>query len=151
MIKNIALGERGIDIFKPTSTIGDYVAAGVTALIPGKGMGAAFVRNVVAEGITSIEREIAGAHNDIKESAIRIACGTVIDSSVELGVDKVENIISAKKPANYSTYAGTQYKKYPGITQKEIAKKMVRSHRWYNRFSGGVRWTADAVRSAFIV
>lgn len=42
VIGNVLHGKKGVDIFKPTSTIGEYISAGVTALIPGSGRGAAF-------------------------------------------------------------------------------------------------------------
>ena len=38
VIRNILEGKKGADIFKPTSTIGEYIAAGLTALIPGTGI-----------------------------------------------------------------------------------------------------------------
>ena len=45
-------------MFTPTSSIGEYIAAGVTALIPGSGIAGSLVRNITSEAIVSIERHI---------------------------------------------------------------------------------------------
>ena len=50
ILNNIEKGKRGIDILRPCSSIGSYVSAGITALIPGSGVGAVIVRNVVGDG-----------------------------------------------------------------------------------------------------
>lgn len=63
VLSNLLERKTGADIFKPSSSIGDYVAAGLTALIPGSGIGEALDRNVVTEGILSIERRIKKESN----------------------------------------------------------------------------------------
>ena len=83
VLSNLLERKTGADIFKPSSSIGDYVAAGVTALIPGSGIGEALDRNVVTEGILSIERRIKKESNSALLSITRIAVGTVIDAGVE--------------------------------------------------------------------
>ena len=51
-------------------------------------------------------------------------------------------------PGNYSSYAGQQYKKNPGITQQQIRQSMSRSVRWGTGISNCFNFIANAVRSA---
>lgn len=51
IIENVMIDKTGFDILLPTSTIGEYAAAGVTALIPGSGAAGSFIRNGITEAI----------------------------------------------------------------------------------------------------
>ena len=53
-------GKTGVDVIIPTSSMGQYIAAGITSLISGSGLTIALVRNVVAEGILAIENKVLG-------------------------------------------------------------------------------------------
>ncbi len=98
VIGNVIEGKKGIDILRPSSSIGEYVAAGVTALIPGSGLGGAFVRNIAAEEIVRIERRIKGEENNIGKSIVKVAFGAAIDSSVEIITESISKHISLKMP-----------------------------------------------------
>ena len=148
VIRNILEGKKGADIFKPTSTIGEYIAAGLTALIPGTGIGAALVRNILTEGIVSAERAIIGEKNCLIRSISKVTVGTLTYVAVEKVANAVTKYISSKTPANYSSYAGKQYKKNPIITPQKIRRKMARSIRWGNRLSGSTKFLLNSVRSA---
>ena len=126
VIGNLISGKTGWDILKPTSSIGEYVAAGVTALIPGSGFGAALARNTVTEGIKSVEKVIRGEEVNIGQSAVNIVVSSAVDVIGEKVTAKVEQALDNLSPRNYSSYAGKQYKKNPGITQSKIRKKMRR-------------------------
>ena len=129
VIDNIVDGKTGAEMFKPRSSVGEYVAAGVTAIIPGSGFGGAIVRNIVGEAITNFEKIVTNEEVDILESATNI----VISSVFETGTEKISNFVSEKirslAPRNYSSHAGKKYKKNPGITKNEIYKSMRKTSR----------------------
>lgn len=82
-LKNVLDAKKGADIFRPTSSIGEYIAAGVTALIPGKGMGATLLLNVVAETIDATETAISGKKVSILDKTKDVVVGTVLDTVFE--------------------------------------------------------------------
>ena len=135
VITNLVTGKTGIDVFKPTSSVGEYIAAGVTALIPGTGLGGAFVRNVVAEGINVIENVILGNDVNVVDSMINIAVGTVLDTGFEKASDKVVDYISSQAPKNYSSYAHTARQSNSNLTRAQIYRNMQRSIRM-NKIAG---------------
>ena len=134
VINNLCDGKTGLDALKPTSSVGTYIAAGVTALIPGKGLFSALARNVVEEGISVTEKAIIGHTDDIDlgSSLLNIAVGTVLDAGAEKVADKVSGYIKSKAPYNYSSYAHEVRKKTPQFTRQQIDKRMKRVLR-YNR------------------
>jgi len=134
VIGNLIDGKTGADIFKPTSSVGEYIAAGVTALIPGAGLGGAIVRNIVAEGIAVIEDAILGNEVNIVDSMINVGLGTVLDVGFEKVSDKAADFISSKMPKNYSSYAHTARQSNPNLTREQIYRSMQRSIRC-NRFA----------------
>lgn len=145
VIGNIIDGKKGIDIFQPKSTAGEYIAAGVTSLIPGSGIGASFARNVVAEGIVCIETHMKEKKNNIKKSVINIVSGTMVDLAVEKVSDKIVTYIASKSPKNYSSYAQKAYTKSPGINKQKIYTKMRRATRWNQRIQNVVSFVTDVL------
>ena len=130
VIGNLLDGKKGIDIFKPTSSVGEYLAAGVTALIPGTGLCGALVRNVVAEGITVIEDTVQGKKVSVANSVINIGLGTVLDAGFEKVSDKAVEIVKSTAPQNYSSFAHTARKSNPNLTREQIQRSMQRSIRF---------------------
>ena len=150
VLSNLLERKTGADIFKPSSSIGDYVAAGVTALIPGSGIGEALDRNVVTERILSIERRIKKESNSALLSITRIAVGTVIDAGVEKITDRVTKHIRSKGPKNYSSYMGQARKKNPKITREQAEKKITRAVRWVNRLSNCFEFIINVAKSGIL-
>ena len=126
VIENVADGKTGVDIFIPTSTPGEYIAAGVTAIIPGKGLGTAIIRNIASEGITLLESKFNGEEPNVFDSAFNVVIGTIMDLAFEKVTDKVVDYIGSKAPKNYSSYAHTARRSNPGLTREQIYKKMRR-------------------------
>ena len=124
VIENIAAGETGWDIFSFRSTGGEYIAAGVTSLLPGSGIGSAILSNVVSESIVNVEKYIKGEAIDIWNSVGNVILGSIIDVGFNKVTDLVNEKIASLEPQNYSTYAGQQYKKNPDLTMPEIRNKM---------------------------
>lgn len=148
VLLNIAEGATGISIFSFRSSPGEYIAAGLTTLIPGSGLGGALVRNIATEGIVSAERYLNGESNSLSGSIGKIALGTVVDTEMKKVASGVSSYINSKTPKNYSSYAGQQYKKNPDITQQQIRENMSRAKRWGNRLSSCFSFVIDVVKSA---
>ena len=150
VLSNLLERKTGADIFKPSSSIGDYVAARVTALIPGSGIGGALVRNAVTEGILSIERRIKKESNSALLSITKIAVGTVVDAGMEKITDRVTKHIRSKGPKNYSSYMGQARKKNPKITREQAEKKITRAVRWVNRLSNCFEFIINVAKGGIL-
>ena len=148
VIGNLIDGKTGVDIFKPTSSVGEYIAAGATALIPGAGLGGALVRNVAAEGITVIEDAILGNEVNVVDSVINIGLGTVLDVGFEKASDKASDLITSKMPKNYSSYAHVARQSNSSLTREQIYRSMQRSIRSKRVASKAIAVSFDVVRSA---
>ena len=120
VVGNVLAGETGWDILKPTSSLGEYIAAGVTSILPGSGFGGAIVKNVATEGILSVERAILGEENNILSSIGNIAVGSIIDVGFEKVSNKVRDTMFSKTPHTYSAYAGQARRSNPNLTRQEI-------------------------------
>ena len=127
IIGNLIAGKTGKDIFIPTSSIGEYVAAGVTALIPGSGLTGSLMRSAVSAGIYGIEKQIKRGDLTIADIAGKFASDFVFDFGISMAMSGVNQIIDSKLPKNYSSYAGKQYKNNAQITARQISKKMANS------------------------
>ena len=124
VLGNIISGKSGVDLILPTSSIGEYVAAGVTELIPGNGILNSLASNIVIESILSAERYIKGHENNFNSSVISVAEGVVTDCVVGTLVENLQKITEPFMPTNYSEFAHKQYQKNPHITQSKIKAKM---------------------------
>ena len=127
VIGNLVAGKTGKDIFVPTSSVGDYIAAGVTSLIPGAGLTKVLARSLISLGIYGIENEIKGTELTIMDYAKKFATDFVFDYGIGKAMNGVSKIINSKLPKNYSSYAGKLYKNSTQITARQIGKKMANS------------------------
>ena len=130
IVGNLANGETGINVILPTSSLGEYVAAGVTALIPGSGWTGSLTRNIVTEGIKAFETVVSGGKLDVVDSLENLLYGTVIDYGFGIISDKVIELINFNIPQNYSSYAHKKRSSNPNISQEEIYLSMQRSVRF---------------------
>ena len=124
---NIISGETGWAILKPSSSIGDYVAAGVGALIPGSGIGNVVASSAMSASIGYVEDRIRGNTEAVNRAISSFALGVTVGSLTDWGAGKVVNTISSQAPVNYSSYANAQYKKNPAATRTEITSRMIAS------------------------
>ncbi len=120
VVGNIASGKTGVDILMPTSTPGEYIAAGVTALIPGNGIGGALVRSIVSEKINRVEAVLTEKEISYSESLGNIVSSTMVDTAFSIASGKVDDLIGKLDPPEYSTYARQISQKKPGIRRKQI-------------------------------
>ena len=118
--------------FDDPEKIGEYIAAGVTALIPGTGLAGAFVRNVTAECIKGVVSSLGGKKVDLGKSILDIGFGTFLDAGVEKISNSITDFIASKSPQNYSSYAHGARQSNPNRTQNQIYNSMRRSIR-FNR------------------
>ena len=130
VVRNFVEGKRGLEMFKPTSSVGEYLAAGVTNAIPGAN---AFVRNAISEGFNVLEKAIKGEEIDIGKSLIKVAANTVLDGLTDKVSDKLSDYILSKSPRNYSQYAHKLRQGNSGLTRQGITQKLVKtSSRYYS-------------------
>ena len=124
VVTNIINGETGIDIFKPTSSLGEYIAAGVTSIIPGSGLGGAIVRNVVSEGIVIAEAAINGDGINVIDSIVSIGFESVLDLPFERLSNNAVDWLSSKKPQGFASYAQIAQKRNPNLTLRQVHDRM---------------------------
>ncbi|MBO5460310.1 MAG: RICIN domain-containing protein [Ruminococcus sp.] len=148
VIGNLLAGKTGVDIFTPTSSIGEYVAAGVTALIPGSGISGNLVRNIATEAIVSVERHVTGKGNNLKSSVTNVVRGTLIDTGVEVVSNRVTKYVRTKTSKTYSQKAKTMRQKNSNVSTSTIRTSAQRSVRWGNRLAKGIEFVFNSIRSA---
>ncbi len=124
VIGNLLEGDSGFYIFEPTSSIGDYISAGVTALIPGSGLESVFLRSAITQGVRYAEKAIRGESFHIFDVGLSFVKDSIIDFSTGKVSDFIDKKLKNIGPQNYSSYAGKQYKKNPAITKQQIYKKL---------------------------
>ena len=136
VLTNVLNGETGADIFKPTSSLGTYIAAGVTAVIPGMNGFGDLLSNVVKEGICIIEKAVTGQDINWSESVNNVMMETANDLVLGVVFDPLADYVSTKVsslPPNYSTYAGKQYKRNPNLTMPQIKNRLQRDCKIHRR------------------
>lgn len=136
-----------MDALRFTSSLGEYIAAGVTTLIPGTGLAGTLLRNIIAEGICLIEETILGKEVDAVASMIDIGIGTLLDMGFEKVTDKVTDFIGSKLPQNYSSYAHTLRQSNPDLNRGQIYQSMRRSIRVNRIASKSISIGFDIVRT----
>ncbi|MDD3217845.1 MAG: hypothetical protein PHC41_03395 [Lachnospiraceae bacterium] len=152
VIDNVISGKRSIDIFKPKSSVGEYIAAGVTAVIPGSGFTASFVRNVINEGIINSEKILNDKPCNLGKSLVKVTLGTMTDFIVDEKMNKILRKIKSKKPSNFPTYRGNQYKKYRKKrkampTNKKLYRRMLRLQKGNKGLRIGLSFSINYVRN----
>ena len=147
VVGNIIDGKTGLDIFAPTSSFGEYVAAGITAVLPGSGLVRDLVGNVITEGIVIAEKSIKGKDIDWGESAVRVVSSTMADQVFGAVSNRLTEEIKKTAPRNYSSYAGKMYKKYPKITRPQIEKKLCFSAKMHQLAVNSVDFTLSVTKN----
>lgn len=145
VLGNIISGETGFAVFLPTSSPGDYISAGVTALIPGKGIGSALMKNAVAGGIGIIEASIRGEEVDIVSSMVDVGINTLSDVAFGKASDKADEYFKSLLPNTYSNYAHRARKSNPNLTREEITTGMHRDSAFVDTLSRGVSIGLDLI------
>ena len=135
VLGNIASGKTGWDILKPTSSIGEYIASGVSMMIPGGKLISSFTRSIISTTITESEKYIKTGNVDSKSAVISFGMNLMCD----LGSGKMSNLVNKKidllKPKNYSSFAHTQYLKNPNLTRQDIYELMRNAYKTATRLS----------------
>ena len=153
ILNNIEKGKRGIDILRPCSSIGSYVSAGITALIPGSGVGAVIVRNVVGEVanqgtnyvVTTVKtRTVKKPKINWKNTVGKVAFSCFYDGASDKVTSGIMKKIYKKRPQNYKAFAKREYKKHPNIRRRGIMKYR-RSKRRKKRVSNVLSFIAGVI------
>ena len=154
ILNNIEKGKRGIDILRPCSSIGSYVSAGITALIPGSGVGAVIVRNVVGEVanqgtnyvVTTVKtRTVKKPKINWKNTVGKVAFSCFYDGASDKVTSGIMKKIYKKRPQNYKAFAKREYKKHPNIRRRRVIMKYRRSKRRKKRVSNVLSFIAGVI------
>ena len=135
VLGNIASGKSGLDILKPTSSVGEYIASGVSSMIPGGKIISSLARSVVSTAITEGEKYIKTRSFDLESAAKSFGHNLFCDILSSKTTNLVGKKIDAKRPKNYSSYAHTQRLKNPSLTRQDIYELMYKANRTATRFS----------------
>ncbi len=135
VLGNIASGKSGLDILKPTSSVGEYIASGVSSMIPGGKIISSLARSVVSTAITEGEKYIKTQSFDLESAARSFGHNLICDVLSSKTTSLIENKIDAKRPKNYSSFAHIQYLKNPSLTRQDIYELMYKANRNATRFS----------------
>ena len=104
VLGNYLDGKTGLELFTPTSSLAEYTAAAVTAVIPGNGLMSALVRSAVSEGIEWVDNCLSGnsGKNKLGKSVVNVMLGSTIDYSMGKFLDSVEDTITNVDITSYS-------------------------------------------------
>ncbi len=124
VVDNVIDGKRGIDALKPTSSVGEYIAAGVTALIPGAGIVSALARSAINETVSVVENAITGEENDPVKSIDNILKNTLIDVGIGLVSKNVSKKLDTTNIGTHSKITSTLRRKNPHMNNYQMSSKM---------------------------
>ena len=135
VLGNIADGKTGVDMFTPTSSLGDYIASGVSSMIPGGKLVSSLIRSTISTAITEGEKFVKEGKIDAKSALVNFGNYMISDivSSNILGI--VKNKIDIKRPRNYSSFAHIQYLKNPTLTRQDIYVLMHKADKTADRLT----------------
>ena len=118
VISNVINGKTGWDIMEPCSTPGEYIAAGITAMLPGEGVANAVAGSLVTEGIRVAEKILTkkefNLNDSLQQLAIDIPASIITNAIVGNGTEKIES----KRPGE--NFAKNQRKNNPKATRRDI-------------------------------
>ena len=149
VIGNIIGGKSGWDILKPTSSIGEYVASGVSAMIPGTKLISSIARSAVSTAITSGEKLVKTGKIDTLQMAESFGKNLLFDVGASKISNYVEKKVREKMPRNYSSYAHIQRQKNASLTKPEIESLMQRTQRIGDRVKKTADFFISSIFSAF--
>ena len=147
VIINFIAGAEGIDIFLPCSSIGTYLATGITAFIPGNGFGNKFICNLISTGIDFVERKYAGEDMSGAEFGIKLTFGILMNTAFDFAAKSISKSIQAKATANYSKFANSVRKTNPNLTREQIYRSMQRTIKFSRGISKASSIGLDIVRT----
>ena len=129
VIGNIASGKSGWDILKPTSSVGTYLGAAASGMIPGAGIVSIITRPLISTGV---KYSVDGAIFKKKVNPLDVTLDLGLNFAGEglsIGVNKVFN---KARPQNYSSFRNQLTRRIPRITQQQTKQLMYVTHRIIN-------------------
>ena len=125
VINNVITGKSGWDILKPTSSVGTYLGAAVSGMIPGAGLGSALLRATANTGTKYITD--AAVYRDYDMASL--GTDAFINTATELLAPKVSNLIRKAGPRSYSSFKHQITRVAPNITRQQTYKVMYIANR----------------------
>ena len=126
VIQNVAAGKTGWDILKPTSSVGTYLGAAASGMVPGTGVLSVIARPIISTGVKY------GVDGGILKKDVHLAdvgkdlAVNVAGEFLSLGVNKA---INSARPQNYSSFRHQMTRRIPAITQQQTRELMYSVHR----------------------
>ena len=127
VISNHMEGKTGIDMFTPTSSLGTYLGAAVSEMIPGSKVVASVARVVVN---TTVKNTVDYLNKSQKVTFQRVANDVGDGACVESATSVTNKILTKISPKNYSSFRHNVSRFFPKMTRQTTASVM---HGW-NRF-----------------
>ncbi|MBR2908983.1 MAG: RHS repeat-associated core domain-containing protein, partial [Clostridia bacterium] len=121
VITNYFTGAQGVDIFKPTSSLGSYLAGILTAFIPGGKVVNAASRILINIAVPFVVDNII-LGNDIDGE--KIAISTFMSILAELFSYKIHSVLEQYMPGNYSQFKHKISQFLPNISRQETYTAM---------------------------
>lgn len=151
VIGNILDGKKGWDVIKPTSSPGEYFAAGITSLIPGGKIVSSALRAGVTTAIMSVEKKMKGEEVTLKSAMIDFGknfAGDYISGKAAKGVSLAADKL---RPNNYSQFAHKIRIKHPNgaYTRSQINTMLFNKMRRIKRLETVCTFSFNSVSAAF--
>ena len=129
VIGNVIRGRKGLDIFKPTSSVGTYFGAAVSGMIPGVGLANTVTRAAASTGVKYVTDFVVNDQpikvSNVVKSFLASTAGDVLSSNVTRFLNKL-------RPANYSIFKHQITRYLPEITQEQTKQVMYTINRGIN-------------------
>ena len=121
VIENVANGKTGWDIFAPTSSVGTYLGAAASGMIPGSGIASVITRPIVSTGVKyGVDCGIMKQKVEVKDIAEDLVINYV-GEALSMGANKVLN---GARPQNYSSFRNQLTRRIPHITKQQTTLLM---------------------------
>ena len=135
VLGNIASGKTGLDMFKPTSSVGEYIASGISSMIPGGKLVSSLIRSTISTAITEGEKIVKTGKLEAKSMVKNFGENIISDIVSNKISGIVKNKIDIKRPRNYSSFAHIQYLKKPTLTRQDIYVLMRKANKTADRLT----------------
>ena len=148
VIGNIIDGKKGWRVFVPSSTLGTYISAAITALFKGGKVVKNIASSFVTEVIKAIENAIKGKKESIYSILLRFIKNTIMGIIGDYICEAIYSKVMSLAPRNYSKFAHSQYMKNANITPNQIRKKLKNQINLYAKSANIVNFLVNSLIAA---
>ena len=146
VIENVTSGKTGWDIFTPTSSIGTYLGAAVSGMIPGAGFGSMIGRVAVNTAVKNVTDSVTSQESITLKQVGSDLFNGLVGETLSLGTNKA---LDNFRPKNYSTFRHKITQKKPQISQQQTRETMQRINRSITRTKKIVSFSVGIAYNVF--